>query len=85
MREEVLRLADQVARDVAAEQRPALRIVVKVRHAPFFTSTHGHTLAEPASDRAVIRQAALTALEEFTDRRPVRLLGVRAEFETGGR
>ena len=85
VREEVLRLADQVARDVAAEQRPALRIVVKVRHAPFFTSTHGHTLAEPASDRAVIRQAALTALEEFTDRRPVRLLGVRAEFETGGR
>ena len=85
VREEVLRLADQVARDVAAEQRPALRIVVKVRHAPFFTSTHGHTLAEPASDPAVIRQAALTALEEFTDRRPVRLLGVRAEFETGGR
>jgi DNA polymerase-4 len=85
VRQEVLRLADQVARDVAAEQRPALRIVVKVRHAPFFTSTHGHTLAEPASDPAVIRQAALTALEEFTDRRPVRLLGVRAEFETGGR
>jgi DNA polymerase-4 len=85
VRQEVLRLADQVARDVAAEQRPALRIVVKVRHAPFFTSTHGHTLAEPASDPAVIRRAALTALEEFTDRRPVRLLGVRAEFETGGR
>ena len=85
VREEVLRLADQVTRDVEAEQRPALRIVVKVRHAPFFTSTHGHTLAEPASDRAVIRQAALAALDMFTDRRPVRLLGVRAEFETGGR
>ena len=85
VREEVLRLAGQVARDVAAEQRPALRIVVKIRHAPFFTSTHGHTLAEPTGDPAVIRQAALTALEEFTDRRPVRLLGVRAEFETGGR
>jgi DNA polymerase-4 len=85
VREEVLRLADQVTRDVEAEQRPALRIVVKVRHAPFFTSTHGHTLAEPASDPAVIRQAALAALDKFTDRRPVRLLGVRAEFETGGR
>jgi len=85
VREEVLRLAGQVARDVAAEQRPALRIVVKIRHAPFFTSTHGHTLAEPTGDPAVIRQAALTALEEFTDHRPVRLLGVRAEFETGGR
>ncbi len=85
VREEVLRLADLVARDVADERRPAVRIVVKVRHAPFFTSTHGHTLAEPTSDRDVIRQAALVALDKFTGRRPVRLLGVRAEFETGGR
>ena len=80
VREEVLRLADQVSRDVAAEQRPAVRIVVKVRHAPFFTSTHGRALANPASDPAVIGQAALAALDMFTDRRPVRLLGVRAEF-----
>jgi nucleotidyltransferase/DNA polymerase involved in DNA repair len=81
VREEVLRLAAQVTSDVAAEQRPAVRIVVKVRHAPFFTSTHGQTLAGPTSDGAVIGQAALAALDKFTDRRPVRLLGVRAEFE----
>jgi len=80
VREEVLRLAAQVTRDVEAERRPAVRIVVKVRHAPFFTSTHGETLAEPTSDGAVIGQAALAALDKFTDRRPVRLLGVRAEF-----
>jgi nucleotidyltransferase/DNA polymerase involved in DNA repair len=80
VREEVLRLAAQVTRDVEAEQRPAVRIVVKVRHAPFFTSTHGQTLAEPTSDGTVIGQAALAALDKFTDRRPVRLLGVRAEF-----
>ena len=81
MCEEVLRLAAQVTRDVEAEQRPAVRIVVKVRHAPFFTSTHGQTLAEPTGDAAVIGQAALVALDKFTDRRrPVRLLGVRAEF-----
>ena len=80
VRAEVLRLAAQVTRDVEAEQRPAVRIVVKVRHAPFFTSTHGHTLAEPTSDETVISQAALAALDKFTDRRPVRLLGVRAEF-----
>jgi nucleotidyltransferase/DNA polymerase involved in DNA repair len=81
VREEVLRLAAQVTRDVEAEQRPAVRIVVKVRHAPFFTSTHGQTLAEPTSDAGVIGEAALAALDKFTDRRPVRLLGVRAEFE----
>jgi nucleotidyltransferase/DNA polymerase involved in DNA repair len=80
VREEVLRLAAQVTRDVEAEGRPAVRVVVKVRHAPFFTSTHGATLASPASDGAVIAEAALLALDKFTDRRPVRLLGVRAEF-----
>jgi DNA polymerase-4 len=80
VREEVLRLAAHVTRDVEAEQRPAVRVVVKVRHAPFFTSTHGQTLAEPTSDGAVLGEAALAALDKFTDRRPVRLLGVRAEF-----
>ena len=80
VREEVLRLAAHVTRDVEAEQRPAVRVVVKVRHAPFFTSTHGQTLAEPTSDGAAIGEAALAALDKFTDRRPVRLLGVRAEF-----
>jgi nucleotidyltransferase/DNA polymerase involved in DNA repair len=80
VREEVLRLAAHVTRDVEAERRPAARVVVKVRHAPFFTSTHGQTLAEPTSDGAVIGEAALAALDMFTDRRPVRLLGVRAEF-----
>jgi len=80
VREEVLRLAAQVTRDVEAEGRPAVRVVVKVRHAPFFTSTHGHTLGAPTSAGAVIAEAALLALDKFTDRRPVRLLGVRAEF-----
>jgi DNA polymerase-4 len=37
-------------------------------------------LPEPSADRAAIEQAALAALEKFADRRPVRLLGVRAEF-----
>ncbi len=80
VREEVLRLAAQVTSDVEAERRPAVRIVVKVRHAPFFTSTHGQTLAGPTSDAGAIGEAALAALDKFTDRRPVRLLGVRAEF-----
>jgi nucleotidyltransferase/DNA polymerase involved in DNA repair len=85
VREEVLQLAALVARDVEDEQRPAARVVVKVRHAPFFTSSHGHTLAEATSDPAVIAEAALAALAQFTDHRPVRLLGVRAEFAGGGR
>ena len=78
--EEIARLAGAVAGELAGEQRPAVRVVVKVRYAPFFTETHGHALAAPTSDAAAITTAALAALELFTGRRPVRLLGVRAEF-----
>ena len=77
---EVIKIAAQVTADVRAEGRPAIRIVAKVRYKPFFTSTHGVPLSEPSSDQADIEQAALAALGKFTDRRPVRLLGVRAEF-----
>jgi nucleotidyltransferase/DNA polymerase involved in DNA repair len=77
---EVARIAGLLSVDLAAEGRPAVRVVVKVRYAPFVTETHGVTLASPSSAAAVIEAAALSALERFSGRRPVRLLGVRAEF-----
>jgi nucleotidyltransferase/DNA polymerase involved in DNA repair len=77
---EVARIARKVADDIAADGRPAGRIVVKIRYAPFFTHTHGRTLAQPTSSPEQIEAAALTALEEFGRQDPVRLLGVRAEF-----
>ncbi len=80
VRDEVARIAAIVSDDVAAEGRLAARIVVKVRFAPFFTKTHGQGLAEPTQDPAAIEAAALAALDDFTRRDPVRLLGVRAEF-----
>jgi DNA polymerase-4 len=43
------------------------------------------TLATPSSDAEVIARAAAEALSRFTGRRPVRLLGVRAQFERGAR
>jgi nucleotidyltransferase/DNA polymerase involved in DNA repair len=73
-------------RDGAAGEgrlRPAVRVVVKVRFAPFITVTHGQPLAEPTVAAGLIRAAALAALERFTPGRPVRLLGVRAEFAPG--
>jgi nucleotidyltransferase/DNA polymerase involved in DNA repair len=81
---EVARIAGLLAADLASEPRPAVRIVVKVRYAPFVTETHGVKLAAPSSEAAVITAAAAEALSRFTGRRPVRLLGVRAEFESGG-
>jgi nucleotidyltransferase/DNA polymerase involved in DNA repair len=80
VRNEVTRLARRVAAGLAGEQRPARRVVVKVRYAPFVTQTHGHPLPAATSDAAAIEQAALAALGRFRPGRPVRLLGVRAEF-----
>ena len=77
---EVARIAGLLAGDLASEPRPAVRVVVKVRYAPFVTETHGVTLASPSSEAEVIAAAAAQALGRFTGRRPVRLLGVRAEF-----
>jgi DNA polymerase IV len=51
-----------------------------VRYAPFFTKTHGYPLPAPTADPAEIEAAALVALDRFTRKDPVRLLGVRAEF-----
>ena len=80
VRAEVSRLAVHVARDVAEEGRPAVRMVVKVRYAPFVTVTHGHALELPSADPDEIGRGALAALERFAADRPVRLLGVRAEL-----
>ena len=81
VRRQVTRLAGLVADDVAAEQRPVIRIVVKVRFAPFTTRTHGQSLGTPTAGRAAIEEAAQAALGQFSGRRPVRLLGVRAELD----
>jgi DNA polymerase-4 len=78
--DEIARLAGQVAGELATGRRPAVRVVVKVRYAPFITQTHGQALAAPTVDAAALRAAALAAAGQFTSRRPVRLLGVRAEF-----
>jgi nucleotidyltransferase/DNA polymerase involved in DNA repair len=77
VREQIARIAGLLAADLAVSDpgRPVARVVVKVRYAPFITETHGVALAE-----MTLAEAALAALDRFTGRRPVRLLGVRAEF-----
>lgn len=80
VRRELAVVARRVAADAAADGRQVVRVTVKVRYKPFFTSTHGRKLLEPTLDPDLIEQASLEALDLFTDRRPVRLLGVRAEL-----
>ncbi|MEU8802711.1 DNA polymerase IV [Spirillospora sp. NPDC048819] len=80
VRRGVSHLARRVAGDAAADGRDVARVIVKVRYAPFFTQTHGRALERPGIEAPRIEEAALGALDAFTDRRPVRLLGVRAQF-----
>ncbi|PRY57138.1 DNA polymerase-4 [Knoellia remsis] len=76
----VAALADQVVEDIRAEGRACARVHLKVRFAPFFTTTRIRKLAEPTFDAAVIAQTALDLLRGLGDDRPIRLLGVRAEM-----
>ena len=79
MRRETERIARELFADLP-EDRSVMRVTVKLRTSSFFTSTHGRKLPEPTRDVAIIVEAALEALGRFDLDRPVRLLGVRAEF-----
>jgi DNA polymerase IV len=69
-----------VTEDIDHEHRPAVRVAVKVRFAPFDTHTRSLTLPGATSDPRVIEEAAVTLLHRFEHGRPIRLVGVRAEM-----
>jgi DNA polymerase-4 len=77
---ETRKLAAQVTEDIRREGRPAVRVGMKMRYAPFETRHRSLTLDAPAADEATITDAALTLLGRFDTSRAVRLLGVRAEM-----
>lgn len=80
VRRKVVALTHKVTDDVAGEDRPVARVVVKIRYAPFFTESHSRTVSPPSREPAALEAAALSALERFRTDRAVRLVGVRAEF-----
>jgi DNA polymerase IV len=73
-------LAEQVVEDIRREERACIRVHLKVRFAPFFTTTRIRKLAEPTFDANVVAATALDLLVGLGDDRPIRLLGVRAEM-----
>lgn len=77
---EVRRLAELVAADVRTEGRPAVRVEVKMRYAPFETRTRSVTLDGPTTEAKVLAAAAVGLLAKLDSGRSVRLLGVRAEM-----
>jgi DNA polymerase IV len=80
IRTRIADLARELAGELAGGDRPAVRVVVKVRFSPFFTSTHGVRLPAATLEAAAIERGALEALGRFGLDRPVRLLGVRVEL-----
>lgn len=80
VRDAVQKLAAQVLDDVAADGRPVVGLTLKVRYAPFTTTTHARKM--PATvDRDAILARALDLADAIEPDRPVRLLGLRADME----
>ncbi|MEO7234395.1 MAG: DNA polymerase IV [Lapillicoccus sp.] len=73
-------LAGRVLDDILAEGRPAVRVGLKIRYAPFESHTTSRALPEPTVDPDVIAHAAVGLLERFDHARAVRLVGVRLEM-----
>ena len=74
------RLVGEVLADVRREGRPAVRLTLKVRYAPFFTRTFSRTLPEPTTDPAVVLAETLALAGKRQVGRPIRLLGLRIEM-----
>jgi DNA polymerase-4 len=74
-------LALAVADDLRGYGRPATRLTLKVRYAPFDTRTKSRKLPAPTSDPEEIAAVVATLVEALDHNRAVRLLGVRAEMD----
>ncbi|MGO4583809.1 DNA polymerase IV [Arthrobacter sp. 2RAF6] len=75
----VRELAAHVLEDVVAEGRPVVGLTLKVRYAPFLTTTQGSKIPE-TFDRNEILARALDLAAGIEAGRPIRLLGLRAEM-----
>ena len=81
--DEVRTLTARVLEDIDDEGRPAARVGLKIRFAPFITVTRSLTLPAPTNDRQTLGDAAVSLLDRLEPEqrdRSVRLLGVRLEM-----
>ena len=77
---EIVVLAQRVTQDATDDGRLIRRVGIVVRFASFYSPTRVTTLGAPTRDPAVVAAAAVGLLDRVDLRRPVRLLGVRAEL-----
>jgi DNA polymerase IV len=77
----VVELARELVTDAAAAGRRVIRVAVKVRVVPYLTRVSARTLSGPTLDADAIVEGVLAVLERFDLACPVRLLGVRVDYE----
>ncbi len=77
-------LTAQVHADTEAEGRAVVRVVLKVRYAPFVTRTFSRKLPAPSRSLEEVTAAVLALAARTEPGRQVRLLGVRAEMAAPG-
>ena len=80
VRDAVRTMAHEVVADTAEDGRPVVRVALKVRYAPFVTTSMSRKLPEATRDPATVVDAVLALVDKVEDRE-IRLLGVRAEME----
>jgi DNA polymerase IV len=80
VRQEMTKLSHELMDDVQRDGRSVARVAVKVRFRPFITKTRSVTLPAPTTDEDGLTRGAQAALAKLELSRPVRLIGVRAEF-----
>lgn len=78
---EVTRMTSRLAEHSMSSDRPVSSVTVKIRFAPFVTRTRSRRLPEPSIEVEAILEAAIVALGRFELDRPVRLAGVKVDFE----
>jgi DNA polymerase-4 len=79
IRRELLRLASRVTARMRRAELAGRTIAIRVRYADFTTITRSHTLPDPTDVTAEVHAAAVRLFETLTDRRRIRLVGVRVE------
>ena len=75
----VRELTARVLADVRIEGRPVIGLTLKVRYAPFETTTRARTIAATADPTDILTQV-LDLAAGIEASRPIRLLGLRAEM-----
>lgn len=73
-------LTDQVMADLREEGRPAVRVTLKVRYAPFRTKTYGRRLPVATADAGVIAATVRGLQARIEPEREIRLLGVHLDL-----